>query len=216
MMLDHFDFNKIEDFDSHIHLSIPSYDQLFSLFLELVTIYSHNVTTVIDYGCSTGKFLSSLPKRNDCRYIGIDNSNLIPNSFSDNLIFIQEDATTETTTSQMLNNCVIVSMFFLQFLTPKKRAIMLSKFRQAVNNGGVLLIAEKVILDDPYLESIMGRLFLSEKRGKFTDTQILDKDKQLVYSMFCKTKQNLIQELNEIGSVTQVWQSYNFMGFVVR
>ena len=215
-MLDHFDFNKIGDFDSHINLSIPRYDQLFSLFLELTTIYSYNASTVIDYGCSTGKFLSSLPKRNDCRYIGIDNSNLIPNSSSENLIFIQEDATTETTTRQMLGNCVIISMFFLQFLTPKKRAIMLSKFKQAVNNGGVLLISEKVILDDPYLESVMGRLFLSEKRGKFTDTQILDKDKQLVYSMFCKTRKSLTEELSDIGSVTQVWQSYNFIGCVVR
>lgn len=212
-----FDFNKIDDFDSHIHLSIPSYDQLFSLFRELVSIYSHNFSSVIDYGCSTGKFLQSLPLRNDCRYIGVDNSTLIPTtSPAENLIFIQDDATVEPITSQLLDDCVVVSMFFLQFLTPKKRSIMLDKFKRVVKSGGVILIAEKVILDDPYLEAIMSRLFLNEKRGKFTDEQILDKDKQLVYSMFCKTKRKLMQELLEIGDVTQVWQSFNFMGFVVK
>ena len=31
-----------------------------------------------------------------------------------------------------------------------------------------------------------------------------------------KTEKELLEELSEIGNVSKVWQSYNFMGFTVR
>ena len=34
--------------------------------------------------------------------------------------------------------------------------------------------------------------------------------------MFCKTESDLLDELLQIGKVSKVWQSYNFMGFAVR
>ena len=83
-----FDFNKIEDFDNHINLSIPNYNQLLSLFIDLATIFSGENTTVIDYGCSTGKLLRALPKKEMCRYIGVDNSNLIPDTDSDGIEYV--------------------------------------------------------------------------------------------------------------------------------
>ena len=41
------------------------------------------------------------------------------------------------------------------------------------------------------------------------------KDLKLSVSMYCKTEQELMNELNEIGVVSKVWQSFNFMGFMV-
>ena len=211
-----FNFNEIDDFDSHINLSIPSYDKLFSLFVELATIYSRNTSFVIDYGCSTGRLLKTLPERKNCKYIGIDCANLLPTESTEQCTFIKTDAVTETITQEMRKDAVVVSMFFLQFLTERNRKIMLAKMKETVSSGGVLLISEKVILNDPYLESVLARIFLNTKRGKFTDSEILTKDKELVYSMFCKTQSRLLEELEQIGNVTQVWQSYNFMGFVVK
>ena len=59
-----FDFNTVNDFDNHIRLSIPNYDQLFDTFLSLTSIYSEPHTCVIDYGCSTGKLLNKLTPKN--------------------------------------------------------------------------------------------------------------------------------------------------------
>ena len=51
---------------------------------------------------------------------------------------------------------------------------------------------------------------------KYSDKDILNKDTQLAVSMFCKTETQLTKELNKIGNVSKVWQSYNFMGFCVK
>ena len=80
----------------------------------------------------------------------------------------------------------------------------------------MLLIAEKVYLTDPVLQQIIHNLHIQEKRKGFSDKEILDKDIQLSHSMFCKTETELEKELRKIGKVSKVWQSYNFMGYVVR
>ena len=78
------------------------------------------------------------------------------------------------------------------------------------------MIAEKVYLNDPHLQQSIHRLHIQEKRKGFSDEQILDKDLELSNSMFCKTEMELQEELKALGKVSKVWQSYNFMGYVVK
>ena len=78
------------------------------------------------------------------------------------------------------------------------------------------MISEKIFLNDPVLQTLIHRMHIQEKRKSFTDKEILDKDIQLSTSMFCKTEKELVQELTQIGSVVKVWQSYNFVGYVVK
>jgi tRNA (cmo5U34)-methyltransferase len=206
-----FDFNTIDNFDNHINLSIPNYEQLFDLYVSLTSIFSEEGTSVIDYGCSTGKLLKAIPKKKGVHYIGIDNSDLLPESH-DGIDFIKEDALQVMPSSAS----VVISMFFLQFLSKIKRQIMLQKLKEHVDAGSILLISEKVILDDSRLDNLLSRLHIHKKRGQFSDTEILTKDKQLICTMFCKTEQELLRELQSIGKVTKVWQSFTFMGFIVK
>ena len=78
------------------------------------------------------------------------------------------------------------------------------------------MISEKVFLEDSRLQSLIHRLHIQEKRKGFTEKEILDKDLQLSVSMFCKQESELEAELKQLGAVTKVWQSYNFMGYVVQ
>jgi len=71
-----FDFNKIEDFDEHIRLSIPNYDFLFEQVKVLVEAFAEEECPVVDVGCSTGRLVSSLTV-SQC--YGIDSSSLIDN-----------------------------------------------------------------------------------------------------------------------------------------
>ena len=94
---------------------------------------------------------------------------------------------------------------------------VLEKLRQYIDNKGTqVLLSEKVFLTDSKLQTLIHRLHIQEKRKGFTDAEILDKDNQLSVSMFCKTERELDGELKKIGSPTKVWQSYNFMGYVVN
>ena len=221
-----FDFNKVEDFDKHISLSIPNYDQLFNTFKNIASIYSEPDSCVIDYGCSTGKFLLQLPKKKGCRYYGIDESSLIPPTTS-SIHFFKEDAILFgeeinqrleiDIPSNFLNQpSVVVCMFFLQFLTKSERKKMLSVLKSQIDGGAVLLISEKIMLSDIKIDNIISRLHIEEKRKNFTDTEILDKDRQILDSMYILEETELLKELNSIGNATKVWQSYNFCGYVVK
>ena len=206
------EFDAIEDFDKHINLSIPSYDTLSNVFTGITCAFGYPESAVVDIGCSTGKFLSDLPKIDECTYIGIDKTKLqnVHKGFDLRINDV------EKVLPNLDNVSVIVSMFTLQFLGKFKRQRVLSQIKQKVLNGAIFLVAEKVYLDDPLIQTLVHKMHIQEKRKSFSDKEILDKDTQLSVSMFCKTESDLLDELLQIGKVSKVWQSYNFMGFAVR
>ena len=71
-------------------------------------------------------------------------------------------------------------------------------------------------MDDDRLQNLIHRLHNQNKSEGFTDKEILDKDRQLAISMFCQTEYELEAELKALGKVNKVWQSYNFMGYVIQ
>ena len=209
-----FNFSKIEDFERHIELSIPNFLTLDNIFRQIAHEYAQPESVVVDLGCSTGRFLTSLNKTDGCRYVGIDEVDMEQRRA--NFEFIHGDCEKDYLAKTEDNISVMVSMFFLQFLGSSKRQRLLSHFKKHIDKGGVLLVAEKVYLNDPKLQQCIHRLHIQEKRKGFTDKEILDKDVELSVSMFCKTEMELEMELRALGKVSKVWQSYNFMGYVVK
>tara|TARA_R100000808_G_scaffold24362_1_gene55977 strand:- start:1038 stop:1688 length:651 start_codon:yes stop_codon:yes gene_type:complete len=206
-----FDFKRIEDFDRHIELSIPNYQTLNNIFTWIATEFSQSEGLVVDLGCSTGRFLSSLPKAEGCEYLGIDKVKM---ETHDGFSFIEGDCEEEL--DNLKDISVIVSMFFLQFLGEYKRRRILKQIKSYINDGCVFLVAEKVYLNDTRLQTLIHRMHVQSKRNNFTDEEILNKDQQLSISMFCKKEKDLENELKELGDITKVWQSYNFLAYVVQ
>ena len=211
-----FDFGKVDDFEKHIELSIPNFLTLDNIFKHVTHEFAQPESTVVALGCSTGRFLSGLTQIEECKYVGIDTVDM--ETRRENFLFVKGDV--EDWLEEQLRNTavlsVIVSMFFLQFLGGEKRARVLNLIRNHIDMGAKLLVAEKVFLEDSRLQSLIHRLHIQEKRKGFTEKEILDKDLQLSVSMFCKQESELEGELKTLGSVTKVWQSYNFMGYVVQ
>lgn len=87
--------------------------------------------------------------------------------------------------------------------------------KQHIDKDTVFLVSEKVYLKDAVLQTLIHKLHLEQKRKSFHDTEILDKELQLMNSMFCLSEEELYEELQILGNVTKIWQSYNFMGFVI-
>ena len=212
-----FDFGNIKDFDEHIELSIPNLPTLDEIFKQITHEYAQPESTIVDLGCSTGRFLSSLNKIDGCSYVGIDEINMEGRK-KDYEFFCgdAEDYFAKYALNTHNDFSVIISMFFLQFCGAKKRQRLLTIMQNMIEQGSVLLIAEKVYLNDPHLQQSIHRLHIQEKRKAFSDKHILDKDLQLSNSMFCKTEVELQDELNALGRVLKVWQSYNFMAYVVK
>jgi tRNA (cmo5U34)-methyltransferase len=143
--------------------------------------------------------------------VGID---VVEMASEKNFLFLNEDVITalEDFTSVDL----IVSMFTLQFLGKYKRRQVVKKLKELIDKGATLLLAEKVFSDTAKLNAIMTKEHYNQKRKHFTDTEILDKDYSLIGKMFCLTNAEITEELKYLGHADQVWQSYNFRGWVVR
>ena len=163
-----FDFGKVDDFEKHIELSIPNFLTLDNIFKHVTHEFAQPESTVVDLGCSTGRFLSGLTKIEGCQYVGVDTVDM--ETRRDNFLFIEGDV--EKWLEEQLQNTavtsVIVSMFFLQFLGGEKRARVLNLIRHHIELGAKLLISEKVFLEDSRLQSLIHRLHIQEKRKGFT------------------------------------------------
>lgn len=204
-----FDFKNVYDFDSHINNSIPDYTTLLELVATFVVENAHPSGEVIDIGCSTGTLLNNCIKRPDVTYTGVD-----PVEFkgTKEFNFVKGDAL------EYLSKCesadVVVSMFTLQFLGRHKRTSVLEEVRRLVQEGGVFIVAEKCFFP-PNVENVLKRGHIHKKRNAFSDAEILDKEMQLMGSMFCLSDSALVSELSGVGTCVPIWQSYNFRCFVV-
>lgn len=211
-----FDFSKVDNFDKHINMSIPHYDTLIKNFSGLINYYSQFDSTVLDLGCSTGSLLGSLQKKDSCNYIGVDKIHFKENNASQkDWSFVQDDIESFLSSNIFKNFSVISSVFTLQFLPRQKRNNVLNYIKQHIEKDTVFLISEKVYLKDTILQTLIHKLHLEQKRKSFNDKEILDKELQLMNSMFCLSETELYKELQTLGNVTKIWQSYNFMGFVI-
>jgi tRNA (cmo5U34)-methyltransferase len=211
MMHNKFDFQKVEDFDNHLNLSIPNYQGLYDVFRAIALEYMPPEGKCVDIGCSTGKFLNDLSASTEGLYVGID---VVEMASEKNFVFLNQDVITALENFTSVD--MIVSMFTLQFLGKYKRQQVVKKLKELIDNGATLLLAEKVFSDTAKLNSIMTKEHYNQKRKHFTDTEILDKDYSLIGKMFCLTNAEITEELKYLGHADQVWQSYNFRGWVVR
>lgn len=209
-MIDLFDFEKIGDFDKHISLSIPDYSGLCDIFsaiiLENVSPYGH----YIDLGCSTGKFISSIPKLKNTTYTGVDAVDI--REYKD-FEFIQNNAIDYIKSISSAD--VISVMFLLQFLGKHKRAELIKELVRLNNNGALVLISEKVYFDNSSLNQVLYREHQKQKRKGFLDKDILDKDYRLIGSMFCLSESGIDIELSDFNNYSSVWQSYSFKGWAM-
>ena len=208
-----FNFSNVEDFDNHIKLSIPNFYTLDNIFSSITYEYAQPESIVLDLGCSTGRFLNNLTKLPNTKYVGCDLVNFKNRRQS----FSYDQLDVEESLKKYLNKNVscLICMFTLQFLGKSKRQRVLELLNNYIKQGTVLLLSEKVFLDNTRLQTLIHRMHIQEKRLHFTDKQILDKDNQLSVSMYCKTEKELETELKFLGNFTKVWQSYNFMGYTV-
>ena len=214
-MSEQFDFDKIENFDDHISMSIPNYDDMIKQVINYIECLSQQHTTVLDIGCSTGKMLQMVDHQPHTVYLGIDNSNLIP--MDDNrIIFKDMDIFDFEFDKWGSDFSVVTSIFTLQFLPLHKRTELLDKVFNKMISGGVMIVAEKIYMDDPQIESINVTNYLESKRGKFTDEQILDKAQQLTRTMSLRTETELVNELSTYGTVIPFWRNYSFVAHIVR
>ena len=206
-----FDFNKIDDFDRHIALSIPGYDKLTEQICQYAEYFIEQESNVYDIGCSTGKLMRLLPQFENVQYLGIDNSNLLPESVG-NYHFLNADLGLY---EGFENASLVCSVFTLQFLPSVARRKVIERIAEALNPGGAFIVCEKIFSPSAKLQNIINSLYYEHKQQYFGGDEILRKERDLRSNMRIRSMAELMDEIQFIGVTEVFWKSFNFVGLIV-
>ena len=212
-------------FDDMVERSVPFYNEIQRMIIELAAEHALPNTNVIDLGCSTGTTMIGLnPFVNEnIKFIGIDDSDemlkkcnlkLQEANFEREYELVSGDLHQEI---QIENASVVILCLTLQFVRPIYREKLLKRIFDGLVSGGVLIISEKVLAED----SLFNRNFIKyyydyKRRNQYSEMEISQKREALENVLIPYKLSENITMLREAGfSHTETFfKWYNFSGFI--
>jgi tRNA (cmo5U34)-methyltransferase len=177
-----FDKNVSQAFDSHVRKSVPFYDEMQRMVIELSEYFVRDQSVVYDLGSSTGTTLELLSSahagKEDTQFVGFDLSKFMIKEARKkvnrpNVRFYHKNVL-DVDFSPPAN--FVTSLFTLQFLTLADRRALLARINEGLIEGGGLLIVEKISAEHSVFEDMWTELYWDFKRGQgFTPEQIIEK-----------------------------------------
>lgn len=202
-----FSFDTVSNFDEHIAQSIPNYDLLFDLVVNVAPFFLRKGKSFVDLGCSTGALLEAV--EHDGPKVGVDvSSNLLPADSKD-VVFEKRDLVDYEPPN---NSCLVTSIFTFQFLDQGARKTLMQRVFDSLEPGGAFVWAEKVTSESGFWEQVQTFSYYDFKLKSFNAVDILSKEKSLRAIMRPWTsKQNQALARN-VGFVDGelVWKFHNF------
>ena len=163
-------------FPDMLRRSIPGYEASLEAIGSLAARYVRPGTRCYDLGCSLGA--SALAMRQaicaqGCRIVAVDNAPAMiercRNIVRDECLREPEGAPIELVEADILdtdisNASMVVLNYTLQFLPLPDRDSMIRRIADGLNEGGLLVLSEKVVDPDPTMESLLVALHHEHKR----------------------------------------------------
>lgn len=167
-----FDENVARVFDDMISRSIPLYADVQRSIPALARLLDHDPVRVVDLGCSTGTSLIHLARAvsdRELELIGVDNSNAMLAQCREKLIALGLDDRIETRLSDIQSftfqdASIVLMNYTLQFVDVDKRQAVLSRIRDSIRPGGLLMVSEKVVHEQPLVDDALVELYFEFKR----------------------------------------------------
>jgi tRNA (cmo5U34)-methyltransferase len=212
------------DFDRHIRMSIPGYDDLRDMCIWLSRDFVQDGTTVIDIGCTTGRLLRAVREANQASrpgvmYLGIDAEPKFGESWrrrrAGNVRFEVRDARS----LQFEDVSLTYDIFTQQFIPERDRLPLLRRVHEGMIEGGALIIAAKLLANDAWSQDMLATHYHERKRRRgLSDEHILDKAMRLRGQMILWSEAELMGALRDAGfeTIQRFWQSYLFVAMVAR
>lgn len=222
-----FDFgaNTAAVFDDMLDRSIPQYRELQRMMGELAGEMATPGSRIYDLGCSTGITLHSVDQTvdPDTTLVGVDYSepmlekareNLSEGYQSGRMQFHQADLNEGFEVS---NASVVILNLTLQFVRPMNRENLLESIVEGLNPGGGLILIEKVLGDDAFLNRLWIKLYYDMKRRNgYSETEIAQKREALENVLIPYRPEENVKILRRAGfdEVDMFFKWYNFAGFL--
>ena len=216
-----FDENVASVFPDMIGRSVPGYKTIVEYGGQLAAHFAQSNSNCYDLGCSLGattKALHHSISERGVRIFAIDNSSAMIERCKEELKAYSEDDTIIIKQSDICdinieNASVVIMNFTLQFVLPQRRDGLIAKIFNGLNEGGCLIISEKVLFNSPGLNDLMVKLHHQFKRVQgYSDLEVSQKREAIENVLIPESLERHFARLREVGfqPVTTWFQSFNF------
>jgi tRNA (cmo5U34)-methyltransferase len=224
-----FRFNKsvADVFPDMLRRSIPGYAASIEAIGSLAARYVTEGSVCYDLGCSLGAATIALRqgiRAPNCRIIAVDNAPAMLERCKEIIAAEDQQSTTPIETrlaniedTDISNASMVVMNYTLQFLDVDTRDAIMTRIFDGLLPGGLLLLSEKVIDEDPNMEQLLVDLHHEHKRrNDYSQLEVGRKRAALENVLVPETVTAHRQRLTAAGFAhTAVWLRYfNFVSIV--
>ncbi len=228
MKISDFAFNQevAAVFDDMVSRSVPFYDEMQRMTVELVRDFARNDTQVCDIGCSTGTTLAMIDHATpdiNATLVGIDNSRDMLKQAKDKFESLNLQHAYELKCADIhkrlpiSNASVVIMLLTLQFARPLYREKIVKRIHESLIKNGAFLLVEKITSED----TTFNRLFIDhyydfKRRNGYSEMEIAKKREALENVLIPYRIEENIQLLKQAGfrHVEVFFRWYNFCGIV--
>lgn len=220
-----FDAKVANVFADMIQRSVPGYATTISTIAELAARYCQPNTRAYDLGCSLGAASLAMRHRiqaSGVEIVAVDNSAAMVercrlNVETDNATVPVRVMQADVREVEISNASLVVLNFTLQFIAVEQRLALLEKIYQGLGSGGKLVLSEKVLFPDSYLNELNIDLHHRFKKAHgYSDLEISQKRSALENTLMPETVDQHKARLREAGFArVDVWyQCFNFVSMI--
>lgn len=224
-----FRFNEAvaDVFPDMLRRSIPGYAASIEAIGSLAARYVTEGSVCYDLGCSLGAATIAMRqgiRAPDCRIIAVDNAPAMIERCKEIIAAEDQQSTTPIETrlaniedTDISNASMVVMNYTLQFLDVDTRDAIITRIFDGLLPGGLFLLSEKVVDEDPYMEKLLVGLHQEHKRrNDYSQLEIGRKRAALENVLVPETITEHRRRLTAIGFAhTAIWLRYfNFVSIV--
>ena len=222
-----FDAAVARVFPDMLRRSIPGYSTSLEAIGSLAARYARPGTNCYDLGCSLGGAALALRqgvRGADCGIVAIDNA---PAMVERCKAVVAADTSAGSVPIDVVlgdirevpleNASMVVMNYTLQFIERDDRDAMIAKIHAALNPGGLLVLSEKVMDEDPQMEQLLVDLHHEHKRrNAYSELEISRKRAALENVLVPETVAAHRRRLRHCGFThSGVWlRHFNFVSIV--
>jgi tRNA (cmo5U34)-methyltransferase len=220
-----FDADVVEVFPDMIQRSVPGYQTIIQTIGKLTQRFQQNNSHYYDLGCSLGAASLAMRRQlsdSGSKIIAVDNSPAMVERCRMHLHAFRSAVPLDVQLGDIRelvieNAAMVVSNFTLQFLPKDDRDALVTRIYQGLKPGGIFILSEKVLFDDPLTHDLLIDLHHDFKRANgYSELEISQKRTALENVMRPDTLQQHQQRFSAAGfTSSSVWfQCFNFCSMV--
>lgn len=222
-----FEFNEAvaRVFPDMLRRSIPGYEATIECIGSLAERYVTPGSNSYDLGCSLGAAtlaMRHMIRHDDCRIIAVDNApamvercqRLVDSDDAKVPVDVQLADVMDVPVKQA---SMVVMNYTLQFLPAAARQTLLDRIWAGLLPGGVFVLSEKVVDEDPVIEELLADLHLEHKRrNEYSAMEIARKRTALENVLVPESLATHCNRLRQAGFAhVGTWQRhFNFLSIV--